>query len=434
MKTTIKILVAILFALSFTQSAQAYDFIVDGLKYTVLSFTEMTVEVNGIEVETMDSVTIPSTIQYNNRTLSVIKIGDHAFSDTNIKHIIIPNSIRLIENYAFSGTEIENISIPNSVIRIGFGAFRFCKKLRDVKLPEQIKISDYFFANCDFRSTEWLKKITYVGKYAFRYNKNLKNVIIPASIMELDGTAFDDCPITKIEFLKDTSKTTIDTLTFDMKNNDNTTSYYFFIIDSLYLYRNIQSSKIEFYNSSKSICIINPEYVEFGPDIKIINEQFYYYHNDNYSYRWANNPFGCTRIETIKFHSQTPPIWKNSEFTNKQKINAKIYVPKGAKETYQSDKFWGQFWNIEEYDDDAPTGITDSKKKDDPTIDIAENNKITIQGTSAGEKVYVYNINGSLIGSTICNDGITTIKVNLSKGNIAIIKIGNNKTFKTVMQ
>lgn len=53
-----------------------------------------------------------------------------------LRSVKIPNSVTEIHRYSFEWSGLTSIQLPNSVTFIGFGAFRYCTNLRDVKIPE----------------------------------------------------------------------------------------------------------------------------------------------------------------------------------------------------------------------------------------------------------------------------------------------------------
>ena len=112
-----------------------------------------------------NSYTIPDT---------VTTIGYGAFTDvTNLKVIIIPNSVTSLLPSAFSGTGITSIELPESIKTIGITAFARCKNLEYVKIPSTIN-------NIDL--------------YAFRQCTNLKKVIIPESVTNIHSSnPFEEC-------------------------------------------------------------------------------------------------------------------------------------------------------------------------------------------------------------------------------------------------
>ena len=50
--------------------------------------------------------------------------------------------------------------------------------------------------------------------------------------------------------------------------------------------------------------------------------------------------------------------------------------------------------------------------------------QLTIEGANDGERINVYNVNGSQAGSAVSNNGSAIVNTNLQSGSIAIVKIG----------
>lgn len=75
----------------------AYDFEVDGIYYEVISFSDLTCMVTKGDVEYSGDIVIPATIDYNNRTLTIVEIADQTFRNCNeLTSITIPNTISSI--------------------------------------------------------------------------------------------------------------------------------------------------------------------------------------------------------------------------------------------------------------------------------------------------------------------------------------------------
>ena len=105
--------------------ASAYDFEVDGIYYNIVSASDKTCSVTYGDEKYIGDVIIPEAVTYKGRTLSVVAIGYNAFMDcSELKSIIIPNSVTEIGSYAFCDCKaITSITIPNSVTEIGRSAF-----------------------------------------------------------------------------------------------------------------------------------------------------------------------------------------------------------------------------------------------------------------------------------------------------------------------
>lgn len=119
-------------------------FIVDGIRYQIVSDTERTVgvsryeDVNGSLYE--GSIIIPDIVNYNNTNYKVTSINDSAFYESKITSIIIPSSIDSIGCCAFFGCKsIESIIIPYGVRTISDNTFNGCQSLSYLLLPASIK-------------------------------------------------------------------------------------------------------------------------------------------------------------------------------------------------------------------------------------------------------------------------------------------------------
>jgi len=99
------------------------------------------------------------------------KIDDQMFLDSNIKSIVIPDSVEYIENYAFAYYKnLKSIEIPDSVKRIRNWAFECCENLKSIVIPDSVKrIGDGAFWNC-----ESLKSLSFKGK-TMKQVKKMKN-------------------------------------------------------------------------------------------------------------------------------------------------------------------------------------------------------------------------------------------------------------------
>ncbi len=103
----------------------------------------------------------------------VNKIEDGAFSFSNQKNIVIPNSVTYIGFDAFYHCEsIQSITIPDTVSEIKIGTFRGCTSLKEIVIPNSV---------------------TKIKRNAFYGCKSLQNIIIPKSVKEIEKSVFIGC-------------------------------------------------------------------------------------------------------------------------------------------------------------------------------------------------------------------------------------------------
>lgn len=155
----------------------------------------------------------------------LVTIGKNAFYNcSNIKSIMLPNSLKVIDDYAFSGcNSLKNIIIPDNVSKIGIGAFSNCKNFEQIKLSNNLneicdsafencinlnnitlpngieKISNCLFKNCTALSQITLSNsITSIGEYAFDGCVSLINIVLPKNLQLIGDYAFNNCNLENI--------------------------------------------------------------------------------------------------------------------------------------------------------------------------------------------------------------------------------------------
>ena len=190
--------------------------------------------------ETRTAVTINS---------QTVNIGEDAFRyNKNIKSIVIPDNVEIIESYAFdSCTSLESVTLGKSLRFIYNGAFSDCKALKSITIPDGIVgISTDAFENCtslstvtfgktdklediyrsSFRNTPWYdakvaegklitigsivvdgsflsgkvtvpEGMTKISSEAFSGNKKLTGVTLPSTLESIQYEAFYNCPSMK---------------------------------------------------------------------------------------------------------------------------------------------------------------------------------------------------------------------------------------------
>ena len=154
--------------------------------YTILRFPSRCTEIDGIYNSDMykDTGDDEGTVRgYTKNILKVEmpdtikKLGYGAFSDishgfyfSSLERVELSKCLSKIEDYAFRGCKkLNDIEIPDNIVEIGSSAFEYCTNLQQINLPEG------------------LEKI---GSGAFDYARNLSEIIIPESVKTIDEFAF----------------------------------------------------------------------------------------------------------------------------------------------------------------------------------------------------------------------------------------------------
>ena len=81
---------------------------------------------------TSSNVKIPSSIEGR----PVVKIAEYAFSESNVKSVILPDGIKELDWFAFYKCPfLEKIYLPASIISIGYSAFDYCASSLTIYCP-----------------------------------------------------------------------------------------------------------------------------------------------------------------------------------------------------------------------------------------------------------------------------------------------------------
>lgn len=80
-----------------------------------------------------ENVNIPSYIKHNGKEYPVVKIKDHFLvTDKDVKTIIFPETVKIIQASALYGSTVESITLPNGLEELGNGFASRCLDLRTI--------------------------------------------------------------------------------------------------------------------------------------------------------------------------------------------------------------------------------------------------------------------------------------------------------------
>ena len=128
---------------------------------------------------------------------SVTSIGEYVFQNcSSLKNIIIPDSVTRIDNFAFENcSSLTSITIPNSVTSTGSGVFYGCSSLTSITIGSGMtEISDNSFNGCSSLTNIAIPdSVTSIYTSAFEGCSSLTSITIPNSVTSIYGSAFKDC-------------------------------------------------------------------------------------------------------------------------------------------------------------------------------------------------------------------------------------------------
>ncbi len=136
-------------------------------------------------------VKFPST--YNGLPVTTIRSGSKGSS--TVKSIYIPDSITTIENYAFENFKaLESVSGAKGLKKIGFAAFRECKKLVNVDLGSKVtSIGRHAFKNTSVKSKYDYTNLYIVDDYLISGSakEGENTLLIPEGIITIADYALE---------------------------------------------------------------------------------------------------------------------------------------------------------------------------------------------------------------------------------------------------
>ncbi len=220
-----------------------------GVKYT-LNEAETTAAVTGYVSNVLPSrVTILQSITHNGQSYNVTSIGSGAFMNctadsftlpdsiesiesnafrwSTVKSVTLPDNLTSIGKMAFAYSGLESITIPASVTSIGasafdsisdlttvefedgsaittfsYGLFSGCKNMKSITIPASVTIIEERALNGlnSLESITLPEKLTTIGAAGLRNCNKITTITIPASVTSIGKDAFEDVPLTTVNF------------------------------------------------------------------------------------------------------------------------------------------------------------------------------------------------------------------------------------------
>ena len=382
MKQTKILLLFALLCLQAMQNVYAYDFEVDGYRYTVI--TSSTAEFAGVNPNYEGEVIIPEYVSYSGKQLSVNTIGEYAFQSYKAPFLRIPEHITKIKNSAFYEALIDSLHFENSDNSIDLyntinrGPAMSYSKIGSVYIGREINRTDYNSnANGPFYCSS-VKKV-YFGKTCdlaselFQNCGKLEKVIVKGGsyIRYIGNDCFSYCHQLK---------------TIVLKNGLETISYRAFLgcesLDSIYIPSTVTTIRSNAFSE-------------------------------------ANN------IRTVVSASDSPVAIDKTAFPGIVYLSATLYVPTGTKTKYETTDGWKEFVNIREIGKENSLTLMAYCNKGGSlningqticnqilSIDVSQNQSITIAITpDEGYHIKSVTLNGKDVKDDLYNNTYTIAQI-----------------------
>ncbi len=291
---------------------QAYDFVVDGIYYSVNSMETLEVEVVSGDNKYSGNIIIPEVVSFRDKEFKVVGIGVKAFNGCNITSVKIPNGVWYVESWSFQNCRsLKSIELPSSLKGIGKSAFKN-SGLTEIVIPNKVtQILDSAFVNCIAA----------------------KSIIIGSSIKKdgLPATTFVGCT-NVVELTICDSKEELEIKCYSKFNqsNDNFTFGALTRLERVYVGRELEAQ----YGTYIFPPNIQINHLELGRFVR-------------YFLPWTMDLKSITVHRKVPFVSN-PDYRRQGDFTSKTKMNATLYVPEGCVELYKKAEVWKDFWTIKE--------------------------------------------------------------------------------------
>lgn len=284
-------------------------------------------------------------------------IGNHAFGCCKkLKRIVIPKKLKVIETHTFEDSvSLSEVVLQSGLKEIEWYAFYGCSSLHHIHIPESVRhihthiassLRDYsvspdskHFATIDgvlfnknltkliemprgrkIRKYVIPDSVVEIGYDAFWLCKSLRHITLPIGLRRIGEGAFGDCISLHEIQLPDG----IDTI---LEN----TFRYCEALKSIKLPRHLK--KI---GEGAFFCCDSLKSLSLPPSVKMLDMN-----SLPMELKELHLAYKDPQKAAPIFYSQiNSPVFDKEEFT--------LYVPKGLKEKYRKDDFWGRFESIEE--------------------------------------------------------------------------------------
>lgn len=181
----------------------------NGLYYEIIDEKKKTVRVRYAHwtAKPTGALSIPENVENDGKKYTVTEIGcSSCCSYTHTIYDKVPDK-RSKTGYrevpeerteywcGFGSSDITSIKMPKTIIKIGAGAFQWCRNLTKVEMsPNVVEIGNRAFDCCGkLAKIEMSLKIIKIGDWAFTNCKSLTSITLPETVKTLGKCAFIFC-------------------------------------------------------------------------------------------------------------------------------------------------------------------------------------------------------------------------------------------------
>lgn len=308
-----------------------------------------------------DFMTIRTTPSLEHLDISRVNLSvlpEQVFSGcTNIKSLILPNTLTAIKSYALSKTLLVSISIPASVETIEEYAFEGCEALTSIEIPASVeKIGELAFYGCTSLQTVTFKKgsqLKTIEMSVFGHCKALASIEIPASVETIGRNVVNGC-------------TSLKTVTFEKGSKLKMIQYNTFrdctSLTTIEIPASVETVEANAFNGCTSL-----KTVTFEKGSQLLMVDGYYMDNGafvgcralttvdmsactqvteigNYAF------YGDSKLQLFKIGTRTPPSCGYNVFMGINSYSV-LKVPAGCVDAYKKANGWKEFTTISELDE-----------------------------------------------------------------------------------
>ena len=404
--------------------ASAYDFEVDGIKYSILSREKLTVSVSADNNTCSGDIVIPSTVIYGAYKFNITEIADYfLFNNSNVTSITIQEGVRKIGNCAIfnqSYRSIDYISYPNSLDTLVFQAVGGCYNPRKIYIKdikhwcEDVVLTSPYYSHPLGRG--YLD--TSGDNYGFLYIDGIlnRNLLIPNNVDHINDGIFNESNIDTLTISSSVKKigylafgeSTVKCVQFSI-GLDSIASRAFY---NTRLKDIVLPSGLKYIGESAFYGCKKAQYIQINNEISEIEQSAFRGCSSaqklvlgNGIKRIRSNAFAdCGQLQQVMSKSLTPPDIEADAFSAGTYLFATLYVPVGTKSLYEAATGWKDFGSIIETDN----------------LDNLDTYYSFIVSTTVGGKV-------SVLGCTLTN---TSMSVSVKEGKDVTLSFTPDNGYK----